>query len=149
MSKKIRITESQLKVLLENNKKSIKEQEAWNRDPSNTDNYFDGDNDPRDNPDFDKEEEESHNDNFDSPDELLLSVSERLSNAITTQDWALVHEVFNDVRDFISNKVSKEDLPTIGDESSVMNDTPEEHDERNYSISESIEKIKLNFKRFI
>lgn len=130
MSKKIRITESQLKMLQE--QLDSEKGDDFSSLQQSVSNHMSQD-----------------EDSFNSPEELLSSITDRLANAITTQDWALVHEVFNDIRDFVSNKVSKEDLPSIDDQSSVESDTPDEYDERHYGISESVEKIKSNFRRFL
>jgi hypothetical protein len=131
--KKIKITEDQLKFLMENKDKEVNEQ----IDSENGD-------------DFDSMKKsigDSMNQNhegFKSPEDLISSISERLSNAISLQEWDLVKQVLED-----TNKYNSTSAPEIGEPSSVLDDTPEEKDERNYGIEESIKKIRSDFKRFI
>ena len=83
---------------------------------------------------------------------IITSSSVNLENAISMKDWNIVGDVNNDLKSFIEkNYTSKEDVdvPKIGDQSSVLDDTPDESMERNSGINESIEKVKTTFKRFI
>lgn len=88
---------------------------------------------------------------FQDERELLSSISIRLSNAIKMKNWGDVNDVNMDIKSFMDKTYkSKEDIaPEIGDQSSVMDDTPEEKDERNYGINESIQKLKSDFKRLV
>ena len=145
MSKKIKITETQLMALMENNKKTVKEQYNGGDDADVMDDQDDFNSMKRS---VSKYMNDNHK-GFASADELVSSISERLANAIGMKEWSLVEEVFNDVRHFMSSKVSQEDQPTIGEPSCVESDDSDQYQERHMGISESVEKIKTQFKRFI
>lgn len=127
MKKKIKITEKQLKMLREQ-----------------SDEYSSLHNSIKD---YMKDDDVS----FTDVNELLSSSHIRLSNAISMKDWNEVNDVINDIKKYLdSTYKSKEDIkPEIGDQSSVLDDTDDERDERNYGVNESIKKLKLQFKRFL
>lgn len=127
MKKKIKITETQLKMLKEQG-------DEYSSLSKSISNYMD-----------------SEHGGFKNERELMGSVYNRLSDAISTKNWNVVNDVSSDIKKFMDETYkSKEDLvPKIGDQSSVVDDTPEESDERNYGINESINKLKTDFKRFL
>lgn len=45
---------------------------------------------------------------FESAEELLYSVRDRLANAVQMQEWSLVEEVTSDVFNFVKNKMESE-----------------------------------------
>lgn len=127
MKNKIKITEKQLKMLKEQNDEFSSLSKSVG--------------------DFMKE---MGGENFETSEQLIKSISQRLANAITLKEWYLVKEVFDDVYKFEKEKLtSKEEQPSIGNQSSVLDDTDEKNYERNYGIEESIKKIKSEFKRFL
>ncbi len=128
MGNKIKITESQLKMIL-GKKKLIEnfdeDSDEFGSMKSAVSSYID-----------------SGEDSIETPEALISSISDRLANAISSGDWEEVKSINHQVNSF-------KDKMGGGEESSVANDTPEEYDERNFGISESIEKIKSEFKRFL
>jgi hypothetical protein len=46
---------------------------------------------------------------FKSPNELLMSIRDRLSTAVQMQEWSMVEEVAMDVYNFIKNNMKQDD----------------------------------------
>ena len=133
MGKKIKISESQLQMILKT--KNLKEQDDMDsiRDEMNSIQKFMNNN----------------HKGFENIDELLSSIYDRVVNSLHTQDWGIIREIRNDIKSFYESH-QKEDV-----DNEISNEMPEEtnivdkiNDDES-PLNEGVEKLKNEFKRFL
>ena len=124
MNNTIKITEKQLKMLVEQSQEQRNEEDDLSSLDRSISKYM----------------KDNSNSFFKNEKELLSSSFDRLSNALMLKDWNLVNEVTSDIKKYMDlSYQSKEDV-------SLENPTAEDE---NYSMNESIKKLKSTFKRIV